>query len=1078
MKRLLKYLFTLGVAALTFAACEEEQPELVNFTLSADAAFNASLEATVKVTGDKAAPSDITVALFLDNASTFPAGSLEFAASVKVAAGSKEATAKVKISGIDALEGGKEYKAVFGAKVNDVPLQQKVTISFTKPEDPVTFRFSADPEFVNNICMLKVDATKEVKEETLVTITLDAKSTMPAEALTIPELKIAKGAKHGEIQVTLNPDVLTPGQEYTAIFNAAIGGDAIGSGTTSFSKQDLNGKWSVIGTINGSNWDKDFEMTGYEGWYTVEGIEAKAGNEFKFRRDGAWDLAFGIAEKGTPALDTEFEVTNAPGAPNIVIGEDGVYGLSLNPNKAVAKIVKTGDLVKVLTLADLVALMPSTNKEKADFKGIINDLVVTYVSGSNIFLEDATSAILLYKSGTGLQAGVTLSGYFEGKVQNYNGLPEISDLTFKQEDVTIGQGEVPAPAEMTIADVLANFDNLISRRVRLTNVYAANDIQKKGEYTIFQGDATIPFYTNVDLKNGFKKGSIFDVTAIVTPYNDKKQVKIFEEAAIERLIPAMSMSDIQALCTSSNNASFAGVFEGLYVNYILGTQHIYLEDASGALRYYCASGNTLKVGDKVSGVITGTCRLDSGRPTINWLDFKYATVEAAPADEQPKPVTGTLASFTDVAGLMYRRVYLEDVVLEADLATDKSSQIITISDATGTFPLHLRFKPSQAVPKGSKVTFTGTFDVNGGKLEIRVFAEKEVTKVTPPSEPKLTVERVWGKYSTADASWNAYYGGIAGAERNVALDGQYVYIPETGTKKLWAISVTDPSRVQNVDVSTVTDEGTFKISCPRVIKNTDSSINGGKDVLVVSNMIEGDPTLYFYVNGVFSAPKVVKATTWASRRLGDTFTYAGTLQEGVFFFKDFNSAQGTVTFPMKFKSDLSQVYLTGRLVAPAVTGAGAYFPYPDNMANGVCSVRGGGNAQLVATSANFLTAEGAITPTLTDLSGYYKDAAFRFFEFEGKRYVAYTRQVSDTDGRLFIIEGEKSDSWDSIISTRKVVYHAAIQNSKENDAEPGESPKASGNSGMDLDVYEVDGAVLIAVVKQNVGLSLFKMSMK
>lgn len=346
-------------------------------------------------------------------------------------------------------------------------------------------------------------------------------------------------------------------------------------------------------------------------------------------------------------------------------------------------------------------------------------------------------------------------------------------------------------------------------------------------------------------------------------------------------------------------------------------------------------------------------------------------------------------------------------------------------------------------------------------------------------EKVFTIERVWGKYSTAEASWNNYYGGAAGGERNVAIDENYVYIPETGTKKLWAISIADPTKVKAVDVSALVDEGTFAISCPRVIKNTDSNINGGKDVLVVSNMISGDPTLYFYVNGIDAAAKVVKANTWASRRLGDTFTYAGTLQEGVFFFKDFNSAEGTVTFPMKYTSKTENLYLSARLVAPAVNGAGAYFPFPDNMAKGVSSVRGGGVAQLVATEANFQTCAVAVTPTLTDLSGYYTDAAFRFFEFKDNRYIAYTRQVAGNDGRLFVIDGKKTDSWETILSTRHVIYHAAIQNETEGDKAPGDpSPKSSGNSGMDLDIHEANGAIYIAVVKQNVGLSVFKVYMK
>lgn len=626
MKKFLKYFFTLGLAAFTFAACTEDQPDPVNFTISGDSAFNASLEATVKVTGDKEAPSDIAVTIVLDEATTFPERTLSFPATLTVAAGSKEASATVKISAVDALEGGKEYKAVFGAKVNDVVLQKTVTITYAKPEDPITFTFTGDAAFTENKAKVKATASRAVKEDTAVAIALDAKSTMPAEALTIPRVIIAKGATEAEGEVVLNPDVLAPGAEYSAILNATVGNDAIGSVTLGFT----------------------------------------------------------------------------------------------NP-------------IKTYTLADLVALMPAENKKTADFKGIVNDIVVTYVCGSNVFLEDATSAMLLYLANSGLQPGVKLSGYFEGKVQNFNGLPEISSLTFKQEDITFGQGEVSAPLELTIAEVLANFDKLISRRVKLTNVYAGDDIQKKGEYTIYQGEASMPFYTNVALSTLIKKGSIFDVTAIVTPYNDKKQVKIFEESAIGRIIPVMTMSDIQALCTSTTSATFAGVFEGLYVNYILGTDHIYLEDASGALRYYKSGGAGLKVGDKISGVITGMCQKGSdGRPVINWLDKTYATVTAAPADEQPKPVTGTLASFTDAAGLMYRRVQLEDVVLENNVT---SSGIVTISDATGTFPLNVRFTPSQAVPKGYKISFTGTFDVDSkGNLEIRVFNQSEVTKITAPTE--------------------------------------------------------------------------------------------------------------------------------------------------------------------------------------------------------------------------------------------------------------------------------------------------------------------------------------------------------
>ncbi len=351
-------------------------------------------------------------------------------------------------------------------------------------------------------------------------------------------------------------------------------------------------------------------------------------------------------------------------------------------------------------------------------------------------------------------------------------------------------------------------------------------------------------------------------------------------------------------------------------------------------------------------------------------------------------------------------------------------------------------------------------------------------------KPRLKVQRVWGKYSTADASWNEYFGGTPNSDRNVAMDDEYIYIAETNkTGNLWAISITDPSVVKKLPVGTVTGVGTFSLSCPRIIKNTDASVNDGKDVLVVSNMIEGDPTLYVYDKGTEADPSAYSMQTWASRRLGDTFTAWGSLQSGMLFFKDFGSVQGTVTF--KLSGKFSGLWLYGRIAAPAQTGAGAYFPFPDNISAGLCSVRGGTTSWVCKSSRDVFNMEGADnSPNLTALSGYFADAAFRFFEFAGKRYIAYTRQVSTTDGRLFILEGGAGQPWEEILSERSahpdnvIIYRAAIQENAETQDDYNESPKASGNSGMDLDVRVTGDAVYIAVVKQNVGLSLFKMSME
>ena len=343
----------------------------------------------------------------------------------------------------------------------------------------------------------------------------------------------------------------------------------------------------------------------------------------------------------------------------------------------------------------------------------------------------------------------------------------------------------------------------------------------------------------------------------------------------------------------------------------------------------------------------------------------------------------------------------------------------------------------------------------------------------------LNFSRAWGLYSTEGESWSDYMTGFtAGADRNVTLDGDFVYVAETNqSKNLWAISLKDPGNFRKLPVGTVKDEGIFYLSCPRVIPNTNADINGGKDLLVVSNMIEGDPTLYVYLNGINSDPVPFAMTTWASRRLGDTFSWWGSYQDGVVFFKDYNTTQGTVTFWLSGKAS-GTLFLMGRLAAPAQTGAAAYFPFPDDINSGIISVRGGETSWLVTASKNLKTLEGADNnATLTELDPAWGNSSFRYFTLAGKRYVAIARQDSSAAGRLIVLEGEGETNWGRIVTDGKVVYEAAIQNDTENEALD-ESPSArfSGNSGMDLDVYKSGEDVYIAVVKQNVGLSLFRVS--
>ena len=76
-----------------------------------------------------------------------------------------------------------------------------------------------------------------------------------------------------------------------------------------------DGVWSVIGTLNGTNWDTDFEMTADGGVFTYGPVELKAGTELKARKDGDWAVNMG---------------TDGPDGANLVVEADGTYLIVLD----------------------------------------------------------------------------------------------------------------------------------------------------------------------------------------------------------------------------------------------------------------------------------------------------------------------------------------------------------------------------------------------------------------------------------------------------------------------------------------------------------------------------------------------------------------------------------------------------------------------------------------------------------------------------------------------------------------------------------------------------------------------------
>ena len=102
--------------------------------------------------------------------------------------------------------------------------------------------------------------------------------------------------------------------------------------------------WSVIGALSnyGINWNGDLAMTSDGTSVLAQGIKLSKDDQFKFRKDGSWDVNFGASGDADPTVvSLGSESPAAAGGKNLAVPADGVYDLLLNPDAKTFTVVET-----------------------------------------------------------------------------------------------------------------------------------------------------------------------------------------------------------------------------------------------------------------------------------------------------------------------------------------------------------------------------------------------------------------------------------------------------------------------------------------------------------------------------------------------------------------------------------------------------------------------------------------------------------------------------------------------------------------------------------------------------------------
>ena len=246
----------------------------------------------------------------------------------------------------------------------------------------------------------------------------------------------------------------------------------------------------------------------YQDWVSIVSITSKKGVATKLESNPADTATVKIkvaANEGEPR-EASIDFTSSTSSASYTFSQDGE--------------------VLAATVAELTAQITGTSASPSSYTVKFADnapAVVSYVNGSNVFIEDATGGILLYKKDHTFKAGQKITGKINGSGYKFSGLPEITSL----EGATVTDGTDIPCTEITLSDLLANFNRYISCRVIVKNVTVSAAIAGKKSGMIKQGDSEITVMSkaaNAALDEG-KQG---DFITYPTVYNTTKELFFFE----------------------------------------------------------------------------------------------------------------------------------------------------------------------------------------------------------------------------------------------------------------------------------------------------------------------------------------------------------------------------------------------------------------------------------------------------------------------------------------------------------------------------------------------------------------------
>lgn len=369
---------------------------------------------------------------------------------------------------------------------------------------------------------------------------------------------------------------------------------------------------------------------------------------------------------------------------------------------------------------------------------ITGDVTFVFRSGRYLYVKDATAGLLIYDYNNPVitneyNEGDVISGGLHGKYSKYNG--QIEFVPSQNPAASTQNTGAVLPTVVTIADLLANYNNYDAQLITLENVVFPSGFTGS-ETTIEQGGNSVVLYNRFSIDTNLAAGAVTNVTGFAAKYNNAVQIypRYNSDLSIAPL-PGMP-----SLTVTLNGEQFS-TLDTLQVNidiqnFILGTDG--LLKLEGELLTTMGLTNPAYMNDQILAMFLAQTfsPLPAGNHTVtaSLVDMTQAALTPAVSQTVTFTVTAPVAATPVISP-------------EAGMYTDS----VEVSMTCATPGAQIRYTTDGVVPTATSALYENPFTLNASAtVKAKAFMNNVSWEDSPVaeaaytivSEPTLTVDPV------------------------------------------------------------------------------------------------------------------------------------------------------------------------------------------------------------------------------------------------------------------------------------------------------------------------------------------------